>query len=51
MSLSTRWDKHNSGVGKDIGQAYYVKFMDSMGSVKVNGSKLTLADCNKNTTR
>lgn len=51
MSLSTRWDKHNSVVGKDIGQAYYVKFMDSMGSVKVNGSKLTLADCNKNTTR
>ena len=43
-----RHDKHNSTY-KYIGQAYIVKFVDSEGSVTVDGIKLTLADCNKNT--
>lgn len=45
-----RHDKHNSTYHY-IGQAYIVKFLDSEGSVTVDGNKLTLADCNKNTTR
>lgn len=43
-----RHDKHNSTY-TSIGQAYIVKFVDSEGSVTVDGKKLTLADCNKNT--
>lgn len=43
-----RYDKHNSTY-LYIGQAYIVKFVDSEGSVTVDGKKLTLADCNKNT--
>lgn len=43
-----RHDKHNSTYPY-IGQAYIVKFVDSEGSVTVDGKKLTLADCNKNT--
>lgn len=43
-----RHDKHNSTYNY-IGQAYIVKFVDSEGSVTVDGNKLTLADCNKNT--
>jgi len=43
-----RHDKHNSTYNY-IGQAYIVKFVDSEGSVTVDGKKLTLADCNKNT--
>lgn len=43
-----RHDKHNSTYNY-IGQAYIVKFLDNEGSVTVDGSKLTLADCNKNT--
>lgn len=34
-----------------IGQAYYIQFMDTMGTVIVDGYTLTLADCNKNTIR
>lgn len=34
-----------------IGQAYYVQFMDTMGTVIVDGHTLTLADCNRNTIR
>lgn len=34
-----------------IGQAYYVQFMDTMGTVTVDGHTLTLADCNRNTIR
>lgn len=34
-----------------IGQAYYIQYMDTMGSVYLNGKKLTLADGNRNTTR
>lgn len=45
---TNRHDKHNSTYNY-IGQAYIVKFVDSEGSVTVDGSKLTLADCNKNT--
>lgn len=40
--------KHNS-IYNYIGQAYIVKFVDSEGTVTVDGKKLTLADCNKNT--
>lgn len=45
-----RWDKHNNTYDY-IGQAYIVKFVDSEGTVTVDGKKLTLADCNKNTKR
>ena len=45
---TNRHDKHNSTY-TSIGQAYIVKFVDSEGSVTVDGNKLTLADCNKNT--
>lgn len=45
---SHRHDKHNSTYNY-IGQAYIVKFLDSEGSVTVDGSRLTLADCNRNT--
>ena len=34
-----------------IGQAYYIQYMDTEGAVYVDGKKLTLADCNRNTTR
>ena len=47
---TNRHDKHNNTYNY-IGQAYIVKFLDSEGSVTVDGTKLTLADCNKNTTR
>ena len=47
---ANRHDKHNSTYHY-IGQAYIVKFLDSEGTVTVDGTKLTLADCNKNTTR
>ena len=45
---TNRHDKHNSTYNY-IGQAYIVKFVDSEGSVTVDGKKLTLADCKKNT--
>lgn len=45
---TNRHDKHNSTYNY-IGQAYIVKFVDSEGSVTVDGRRLTLADCNKNT--
>ena len=47
---TNRHDKHNNTYNY-IGQAYIVKFVDSEGSVTVDGKKLTLADCNKNTKR
>lgn len=34
-----------------IGQAYYIQFMDTLGTVTVDGHTLTLADCNRNTVR
>lgn len=34
-----------------IGQAYYIQFKDTMGTVIVDGHTLTLADCNRNTVR
>ncbi|MBQ5844977.1 MAG: hypothetical protein IIW52_09015 [Alistipes sp.] len=46
---TNRHDKHNSTYTY-IGQAYIVKFVDSEGSVTVDGKKLTVADCNKWTT-
>ena len=45
---TNRWDMHNITYNY-IGQAYIVKFLDNEGSVTVDGKKLTLADCNKNT--
>lgn len=45
---TNRHDKHNSTYNY-IGQAYIVKFVDSEGTVTVDGKKLTLADCNRNT--
>lgn len=45
-----RWDKHNSTYNY-IGQAYIVKFLDNEGTVTVDSTKLTVADCNKNTKR
>ena len=35
----------------DIGQAYFIKFMDTEGTVIVDGRTLTLADGNRNTKR
>lgn len=43
-------DSHNNTYNY-IGQAYYVKFMDTVGSVVVDGNKLVLADCNTDTVR
>jgi hypothetical protein len=43
-------NKHN-GTYTSIGQAYYVEFLDKIGTVSVDGKKLVLADCNKYTTR
>ena len=34
-----------------IGQAYFIQYLDTEGPVYVDGKKLTLADCNRNTTR
>lgn len=45
---TNRHDKHNSTYNY-IGQAYIVKYVDSEGTVTVDGKKLTLADCNKYT--
>lgn len=45
---TNRHDKHNSTYNY-IGQAYYIEFLDNQGSVQVDGNKLTLANCNKNT--
>lgn len=42
--------RHNNSVPY-IGQAYYIQFLDTEGPVYVDGKKLTLADCNRNTTR
>ena len=47
---TNRWDKHNSTYNY-IGQAYIVKFVDSEGSVTVDGTSLTLGDCSRNTKR
>ena len=47
---TNRWDKHNDTYNY-IGQCYYVKFLDEEGKVTVDGNSLTLADCNRNTTR
>ncbi|MBO5226311.1 MAG: FimB/Mfa2 family fimbrial subunit [Parabacteroides sp.] len=47
---TNRWDKHNDTYNY-IGQCYYVKFLDEEGTVTVDGNNLTLADCNRNTTR
>ena len=47
---TNRHDKHNSTYHY-IGQAYIVKFLDSEGTVTIDGNKLTLADCNTNTKR
>ena len=47
---TNRWDKHNSTY-KNIGQAYYVFKLDNAGSVTVDGTKLTLADCSSDTVR
>lgn len=42
--------KHNSSFPY-IGQAYYIQFADEEGTVNVNGTKLKLANGNKNTNR
>lgn len=47
---TNRHDMHSSTCNY-IGQAYIVKFLDNEGSVYVDDKELTLADCNKNTTR
>ena len=43
-------DNHNNTYNY-LGQAYYVKFIDTAGSVVVDGNKLVLADCNTDTVR
>lgn len=47
---TNRWDKHNNTY-TSIGQAYYIEFKDTKGSVKVDNNALTLANGNKNTKR
>lgn len=47
---TNRYDKHNETY-TSIGQAYYVEFKDTKGSVTVDGQELTLANGNKNTVR
>lgn len=49
-NCTQRYDKHNNTY-TSIGQAYYVFMMDTEGSVSIDGNKLTLANCNKNTQR
>lgn len=54
-----RWDKHTWNAGSSwrpslkvynfIGQAYYVKFLDSEGTVTVDGTALTVGDCRTST--
>lgn len=39
-----RWDKHNNKCAT-IGRAYFLYFKDSEGTVKYNGTKLTLMNC------
>lgn len=60
---TNRWDKHTWRVNKGslwrpsytyytydfIGQAYYVKFLDSEGTVTVDGTALTVGDCKTST--
>ena len=43
-------DKHNNSFPY-LGQAYYIQFGDTKGTVNINGQTLTLADGNKNTDR
>ena len=45
---TNRDDKHNSTYHY-IGQAYYIEFLDNQGTLHVDGTQLTLANCNKNT--
>lgn len=45
---TARQDRHGQ-TGGFIGRAYYIKFVDTEGSVTVDGRPLTVADCNKNT--
>ena len=42
---------HHNSLVPYIGQAYYIQFADTKGTVIVNGNTLTLADGNKNTNR
>ena len=42
--------RHSTEV-QSIGQAYYIQFMDTMGTVVIDGHTLTLADGNRNTIR
>ena len=42
--------KHSSAAPY-IGQAYFIKFLDTEGKVIVDGRQLTLANCNRNTER
>ena len=45
---TNRDDKHNSTYHY-IGQAYYIEFLDNQGMLHVDGTQLTLANCNTNT--
>ena len=45
---TNRDDKHNSTYHY-IGQAYYIEFLDNQGTLHVDGTQLTLANCNTNT--
>lgn len=49
-TCSPHQDRHSNAV-PFIGQAYYIKYMDTEGKVIVDGKTLTLADCNRNTVR
>lgn len=50
-----RWDKYcygvlgNHNVYSYIGQCYYVAFLDKIGSLYIDGQRITLADCRKST--
>jgi hypothetical protein len=47
---TAEYNKHNNSFPY-IGQAYYIQFDDTEGTVTVDGQKLTLADGNKHTNR
>ena len=47
---TNRWDKHNNKC-ETIGRAYFLYLKDDEGTVKYNGTKLTLQNCKNNQNR
>lgn len=47
---TNRWDKHNNKC-ETVGRAYFLYLKDDEGTVKYNGTKLTLQNCKNNQNR